>query len=125
MSDGSIQQIEDIPQKIRDKYKEVFEIDPVHLVKVTAHRGKWIDQSQSFNIFVAGVSGKRLSDIYLAAWDMGLKTTYYLRSLAASQVEKSTIDTAKHGATHKRNVSEAQTVIADTVPTNLEQPNNN
>ena len=125
VSDGSIQQIEEIPQKIRDKYKEVFEIDPVHLVKVTAHRGKWIDQSQSFNIFVAGVSGKRLSDIYLAAWDMGLKTTYYLRSLAASQVEKSTIDTAKHGATHKRNVSEAQTVIADTVPTNLEQPNNN
>jgi len=122
VSDGSIQQMTDIPQKVRDKYKEVFEIDPIHLIKITAHRGKWIDQSQSFNVFVAGVSGKKLSDIYQSAWEMGLKTTYYLRSLAASQVEKSTIDTAEYGTTHKRTVSEAQTVIADTAPSNLESP---
>ena len=100
--DGSIQKITEIPEKLRNKYKEVFEINPLTLVKVTAHRGKWIDQSQSFNIFVHGVSGKQLSDIYMAAWEQGLKTTYYLRSLAISQVEKSTVDTAEFGATHKR-----------------------
>lgn len=100
--DGSIQRISEIPSAIRNKYKEVFEIDPEWLIKIAAHRGKWIDQSQSLNIFVAGVSGKKLSDIYTYAWKMGLKTTYYLRSLAASQVEKSTVDTAEFGSTHKR-----------------------
>ena len=100
--DGSIQKITEIPENLRAKYKEVFEIDSQALVKVTARRGKWIDQSQSFNIFVQGVSGKQLSDIYMAAWEQGLKTTYYLRSLAISQVEKSTVDTAEFGSTHKR-----------------------
>ncbi len=115
--DGSIQNITEIPQKIRKKYKEVFEIDPIELVKVTARRGKWIDQSQSFNIFVKGVSGKQLSDIYMAAWEQGLKTTYYLRSLAISQVEKSTVDTAEFGSTHKREMAS----VADTAP----KPSNN
>lgn len=101
-NDGSVQKIYEIPENIRSKYKEVFEIDPMDLIRVTAHRGKWIDQSQSFNIFVRGVSGKKLSDIYQAAWKQGLKTTYYLRSLAISQVEKSTVDTAEFGSTHKR-----------------------
>lgn len=110
--DGSIQKITEIPQKIRNKYKEVFEINPLTLVKITAHRGKWIDQSQSFNIFVHGISGKQLSDIYMAAWEQGLKTTYYLRSLAISQVEKSTVDTAEFGTTHKREMA----TIADTAP---------
>lgn len=110
--DGSIQKITEIPQSLRNKYKEVFEINPVTLVKITAQRGKWIDQSQSFNIFVHGVSGKQLSDIYMAAWEQGLKTTYYLRSLAISQVEKSTVDTAEFGATHKREMA----AVADTAP---------
>lgn len=105
--DGSIQKITEIPEKLREKYKEVFEINSMNLVKITAHRGKWIDQSQSFNIFVQGVSGKQLSDIYMAAWNQGLKTTYYLRSLAISQVEKSTVDTAEFGSTHKREISNA------------------
>jgi len=100
--DGSIQKITEIPSDLRAKYQEVFEIDAEWLVKIAAHRGKWIDQSQSLNIFVQGVSGKKLSDIYTYAWKMGLKTTYYLRSLAASQVEKSTVDTAEFGNTHKR-----------------------
>lgn len=110
--DGSIQQILEIPQAIRNKYKEVFEINPLKLVKIAAHRGKWIDQSQSFNLFVHGVTGKQLSDVYLAAWNSGLKTTYYLRSLAASQVEKSTIDTAEFGSTHRRQAS----AVTDTAP---------
>lgn len=110
--DGSIQKITEIPEDLRAKYKEVFEINPLTLVKVAARRGKWIDQSQSFNIFVQGVSGKQLSDIYMAAWEQGLKTTYYLRSLAISQVEKSTVDTAEFGSTHKREVA----AVADTAP---------
>jgi ribonucleoside-diphosphate reductase alpha chain len=113
--DGSVQKISEIPESIRHKYKEVFEIDPMTLIRIAAHRGKWIDQSQSFNIFVHGISGKQLSDIYLYAWKMGLKTTYYLRSMAASQVEKSTVDTAEFGATHKRELA----AVADTAPSLL------
>ena len=102
--DGSIQNISEIPAPIKDKYKEVFEIDPRWLIKAAAHRGKWIDQSQSLNIFFTGTSGKQLSEVYLYAWSLGLKTTYYLRTLAASQVEKSTVSTAEYGSTHKRTV---------------------
>lgn len=92
--DGSIQHITQIPQDIRDKYKEVFDMDPLRLVRITAYRGKWIDQSQSFNIFYKGTSGKEISDIYQYAWMLGLKTTYYLRSTAATTVEKSSISLA-------------------------------
>lgn len=106
--DGSIQQISEIPADIRAKYKEVFEIEPEWLIKAAAYRGKWIDQSQSLNIFMKGVSGKKLSDAYMYAWKMGLKTTYYLRTLAASQVEKSTVNTTEYGATHKRDFAAKQ-----------------
>ena len=90
--DGSIQSISEIPNELKNKYRETFEIDMRWLVRSAARRGKWIDQSQSLNIFFGGTSGKELSDLYLYAWEMGLKTTYYLRTLSASQVEKSTID---------------------------------
>lgn len=100
--DGSIQEIHEIPEDIRRKYKEVFEIEPQWLIKAAAHRGKWIDQSQSLNIFFKGSSGKVLNDAYLYAWSLGLKGTYYLRTLAASQVEKSTVNTTEFGSTHTR-----------------------
>ena len=100
--DGSIKDIPQIPERIRAKYKEVFDIDPKWIIKAAAYRGRWIDQSQSLNIFFIGTSGKQLSEIYMYAWEMGLKTTYYLRTLAASQVEKSTVDTVKFGSTHVR-----------------------
>src|SRR5208282_6892048 len=80
---GNIQNIPSIPQKLKDKYKEAFDIDPTSLIKVAAYRGKWIDQSQSLNIFTSTNSGKELSDIYIYAWKMGLKSTYYLRTMAA------------------------------------------
>lgn len=99
--DGSVQQIEEIPPAIRSKYKEAFEIDPQWLVKAAAYRGRWIDQSQSFNIFYSGTSGKVLSEIYQYAWAMGLKTTYYLRTMGASRVEKATVDMQKFGGTSK------------------------
>ena len=93
--DGSLQHISEIPEGLRRKYKEAFEVAPLWVVKHAAARGKWIDQSQSINIFTSSDSGKELSDIYLAAWKAGLKTTYYLRTLSASGVEKSTIDINK------------------------------
>jgi ribonucleoside-diphosphate reductase alpha chain len=104
--DGNIAKVEEIPQNLRNKYKEVFDIEPTWLIQAAAHRGKWIDQSQSFNIYYSGTSGAEIERIYQEVWDMGLKTTYYLRTLAASQVEKSTVGGAEVGATHLRSKSE-------------------
>jgi len=100
--DGSIQEISEIPPEIKRKYKEVFEIDQRWIIEAAARRAKWIDQSQSLNIFFHGTSGRELSEVYFHAWRMGLKTTYYLRTLGASQVEKSTVSTAEFGSTHTR-----------------------
>lgn len=100
--DGNVQKIARIPANLKAKYKEAFEIDPLWLVHVTAARGKWIDQSQSHNVFLQGVSGQKLSEIYFAGWQAGMKTFYYLRSLGASQIEKSTLDAKKFGFTQKR-----------------------
>ncbi len=100
--DGNVQLVQEVPQHIKDKYKEAFEIDPEWLIQLTAARGKWIDQSQSHNVFMRGVSGKKLGDIYLKAWRCGLKATYYLRTLGATQIEKSTLDAKKFGFTQRR-----------------------
>ena len=100
--DGNLDYIDEIPESFKAKYKEAFAINPLVLLKHTSVRGKWIDQSQSHNVFMQGVSGKKLSEIYTAAWKFGLKTTYYLRTLAASQIEKSTLDANKFGYTQKR-----------------------
>ena len=94
--DGSVQQISEIPISLREKYKEVFEIPALWIIKHAAARQKWIDQAQSTNIFYRGTSGKEVADIYQAAWEYGLKTTYYLRTLGASQVEKSTVTERSH-----------------------------
>jgi ribonucleoside-diphosphate reductase alpha chain len=93
--DGSVQKISELPEDIRDYYKEVFEIDTHWIIKHAAHRQKWIDQSQSVNIFTNSSSGKAISNIYFDAWKSGLKTTYYLRTLGATSIEKSTIDINK------------------------------
>mgnify|MGYP001579980538 CR=1 FL=1 len=103
--DGSIAKIAGIPDALKSKYKETFEIDMHWLIRAAAYRGKWIDQAQSLNIFFRGTSGKDLSEIYQYAWRMGVKTTYYLRTLAATQVEKSTVSTEQFGSTHKRDES--------------------
>jgi len=106
--DGNLSLIPEIPQDLKDLHKEAFEIDPMYLLEMTARRGKWIDQSQSHNVFMKGTSGKLMEQIYLTAWKLGLKTTYYLRTLAASQIEKSTLDAAKFGFTQKRVYQEEQ-----------------
>jgi ribonucleoside-diphosphate reductase alpha chain len=97
--DGSVADIDEVPQEIKSKYKETFEIDMRWLIRAAAMRGKWIDQSQSLNIFYKGSSGKEVSELYQYAWELGVKTTYYLRTLAATQVEKSTVGT---DGTHMR-----------------------
>ncbi len=111
--DGSIAEIAQIPEHIRNKYKEVFDIDPKWLIKAAAYRGKWIDQAQSLNLYFRGTSGAQLSEAYMYAWKMGVKTTYYLRTLAASQVEKSTLAPTVHGATHLRKSESGTTVFKE------------
>ena len=105
--DGSVQEIEEIPPVIREKYRDVFEIEPQWLIKAAAYRGRWIDMSQSLNIFYGGTSGKVLSEIYQYAWDLGLKTTYYLRTMGASRIEKSTVNMQKFGGTSSMETSVA------------------
>ena len=100
--DGSIQQIAQIPQELKKKHMTAFEIDPEWLIELAAVRSKWLDQSQSHNVFMQGVSGKKLNDVYFKAWRTGMKGTYYLRSLGATQIEKSTLDAKKFGFTQKR-----------------------
>ncbi|NCW32331.1 MAG: ribonucleoside-diphosphate reductase subunit alpha, partial [Betaproteobacteria bacterium] len=90
--DGSLARIDRIPAELRAIYATAFEIEPSWLVEAASRRQKWIDQAQSLNIYMAGASGKRLHDTYTLAWLRGLKTTYYLRTLAASSAEKSTTD---------------------------------
>ncbi len=111
-NDGSVSRIAGIPEHIKNKYKEVFEIDMHWIVRSAAYRAKWIDQSQSLNIFFRGSSGKELSEVYFYAWRMGLKTTYYLRTLAATQVEKSTVKTQEFGSTHTREIQASHSSAA-------------
>jgi ribonucleoside-diphosphate reductase alpha chain len=95
--DGSIQAIARIPADIRARYKTAFEIEPAWLLRCASRRQKWIDMSQSLNLYVQEPNGRKLSEIYQLAWRAGLKTTYYLRTLAATQVEKSTLDVNRYG----------------------------
>ena len=88
--DGTLAKIDRIPQEIRSLYATAFEVEPNWLVECAARRQKWIDQSQSLNIYMAGASGKKLDETYKLAWLRGLKTTYYLRTMGATHVEKST-----------------------------------
>ena len=88
--DGSLAKIDRVPPDVRALYATAFEVDASWLVECAARRQKWIDQSQSLNIYMAGASGKKLDDTYKLAWLRGLKTTYYLRTLGATSAEKST-----------------------------------
>ncbi|CAH0648277.1 MULTISPECIES: ribonucleoside-diphosphate reductase subunit alpha [Pseudomonas] len=96
--DGSVQQIERIPQELKDLYATAFEVETKWIVDAASRRQKWIDQAQSLNLYIAGASGKKLDVTYRMAWYRGLKTTYYLRALAATSTEKSTINTGKLNA---------------------------
>ena len=88
--DGSLSRIDRVPAELRELYATAFEVEPSWLVECASRRQKWIDQAQSLNIYMAGASGKKLDDTYKLAWQRGLKTTYYLRTLGATSAEKST-----------------------------------
>jgi ribonucleoside-diphosphate reductase alpha chain len=88
--DGSLSAIDRVPDDIKSLYATAFEIDTSWLIEAGARRQKWIDQAQSLNIYIAGASGKKLDETYKLAWLRGLKTTYYLRTMAATSIEKST-----------------------------------
>jgi ribonucleoside-diphosphate reductase alpha chain len=88
--DGSLSRIDRVPAELRAIYATAFEVPPRALVECASRRQKWIDQSQSLNIYMAGASGKKLDETYKLAWQRGLKTTYYLRTLGATSAEKST-----------------------------------
>jgi ribonucleoside-diphosphate reductase alpha chain len=88
--DGSLSRIDRIPAEVRQLYATAFEVEPHWLIEAAARRQKWIDQAQSLNIYMAGASGKKLDDTYKLAWQRGLKTTYYLRTIGATHAEKST-----------------------------------
>ncbi|MDR2297935.1 MAG: ribonucleoside-diphosphate reductase subunit alpha [Comamonas sp.] len=89
--DGSLRAIDRVPQEIKNLYATAFEVSPEWLVEAASRRQKWIDQAQSLNIYMAGASGKKLHDTYMLAWVRGLKTTYYLRTTSATNIEKSTV----------------------------------
>ena len=86
--DGSVQQIDRIPDELKARYATAFEIDARWLVEAAARRQKWLDQAQSLNLYMAEPNGKKLDALYQLAWERGLKTTYYLRSLGATGAEK-------------------------------------
>ena len=80
-----------IPAELRERYRTAFQIEPEWLIDAAARRQKWIDQSQSLNLFLAAPDMKAMSHMYRRAWHAGLKTTYYLRTLGASTIEKATV----------------------------------
>lgn len=95
--DGSILEIDRIPDEVKLLFLTAFEIEPDWLIECGSRRQKWIDMGQSLNLYLAEPSGKKLNDMYLMAWKKGLKTTYYLRALGATHIEKSTTDINKRG----------------------------
>jgi ribonucleoside-diphosphate reductase alpha chain len=95
--DGTLTEIPHIPADIKARYLTAFEIEPKWLIECAARRQKWIDMGQSLNLYMCEPSGRKLHDMYFLAWKKGLKTTYYLRTLAATQIEKSTVDVNRFG----------------------------
>jgi ribonucleoside-diphosphate reductase alpha chain len=95
--DGSISEIERIPDEVKQVYLTAFEIDPDWIIECASRRQKWIDMGESLNLYMAEPSGKKLNQMYFLGWTKGLKTFYYLRSSSATQLEKSTTDINKRG----------------------------
>tara|TARA_B100001079_G_scaffold39780_1_gene31162 strand:- start:1233 stop:4091 length:2859 start_codon:yes stop_codon:yes gene_type:complete len=109
--DGSIKEISRVPEQIKSVYATAFEVEPRWLVDAASRRQKWIDQSQSLNLYIDEPNGKKLDVMYRMAWLRGLKTTYYLRSRGATTTEKSTIATGELNA-----VSASQEPMAGEAP---------
>lgn len=114
--EGSIQKIDRIPDDIKNMYANAFEVEPRWIIDCASRRQKWIDQAQSLNLYIAGANGKKLDITYRMAWYHGLKTTYYLRALAATSTEKSTINTGSLNAVSSAAATPAPATPAPATP---------
>ena len=114
--EGSLTEISRIPDDIKTLFSTAFEVEPQYIVEAASRRQKWIDQAQSLNLYIGNANGKKLDLTYRMAWYSGLKTTYYLRSIAATTTEKSTI----HQGT--LNAVSSQAEAAPEVPHELGAP---
>ena len=111
--DGSLASIDRIPQDLKDVYATAFELDARWLIEAASRRQKWIDQGQSLNLYMAEPSGPKLDNLYKLAWVRGLKTTYYLRTMGATHVEKSTMADGKLNAVGNENEASKVCSILD------------
>jgi ribonucleoside-diphosphate reductase alpha chain len=113
--DGSIREIDRIPEEVKNLFLNAFEIEPEWIIECAARRQKWIDMGQSLNLYLAEPSGKKLHQMYMLGWEKGLKTYYYLRSLGATQIEKSSIDVNKRGLQPRwmKNKSASNNIVVD------------
>ncbi len=103
--DGVLQEITRIPQSVKDRYPTAFEVGAEWLIDCGARRQKWIDMGESLNLYLAEPSGKKLHNMFFLAWEKGLKTTYYLRSMGATRIEKSTVDVNQYAGSSLRKES--------------------
>ena len=113
--DGSLGEVPGLPEDIKTRYATAFEIEPKWIIECASRRQKWIDMGQSLNLYIEEPSGRKLDEMYRLAWMAGLKTTYYLRSLGATQVEKSTVDINKFGVQPRwmKNSSDSSNVVVE------------
>jgi ribonucleoside-diphosphate reductase alpha chain len=118
--DGSIQEITRIPSDLKQKYATAFEVEYEWVIESASRRQKWIDMGQSLNLYQAKPNGQKVSDMYMHAWEKGLKTTYYLRSMGATRIEKSTLDITNSkyvgNIVGKRDRGEEQPKVVENVP---------
>ena len=111
-SDGDVMAI-DLPEDIQEEFKTAFDINIDKLIDAAAERQKWIDMGESLNLYNKGTSLKYLNDMYMHAWETGLKTTYYLRSKAATRLEKSTVETPKQQEETSEDLSQVKACSID------------
>ncbi len=97
-SQGSLANINRVPENIKNMFQTAFEVEPKFIVESASRRQKWIDQAQSLNLYISNVDGKKLDNTYKMAWYKGLKTTYYLRAIGATSTEMATVDTGSLNA---------------------------
>jgi ribonucleoside-diphosphate reductase alpha chain len=109
--DGSIANIDRVSDEIKQLFATAFEVDPRWLVEAGSRRQKWIDQSQSLNLYLSEPNGTKLDNLYKLAWVRGLKTTYYLRTLGATHVEKSTLADGKLNAVQGSSNTEIEPAV--------------
>ncbi len=116
--DGSIREIERVPEEVKQLFLTAFEIEPEWIIECAARRQKWIDMGQSLNLYLSEPSGKKLNQMYMLGWEKGLKTQYYLRSLGATQIEKSSMDINKRGLQPRwmKNKSASNNIVVDREP---------